>query len=55
MKSGNLHFLELSGPIQACNGTALTALYYFKVYAREIKNIKAFVRVKILLVRMYYI
>jgi len=23
MKSGNLNFLELSGPIQACNGTAL--------------------------------
>jgi hypothetical protein len=24
MKSGNLNFLELSGPLQACNGTALT-------------------------------
>ena len=23
MKSGNLIFLELSGPLQACNGTAL--------------------------------
>ena len=23
MKSGNLHFLEASGPLQACNGTAL--------------------------------
>jgi hypothetical protein len=23
MKSGNLHFLEPSGPLQACNGTAL--------------------------------
>ena len=23
MKSGNLNFLELSGPVQACNGTAL--------------------------------
>ena len=23
MKSGNLNFLELSGPLQACNGTAL--------------------------------
>jgi len=22
MKSGNLNFLELSGPLQACNGTA---------------------------------
>jgi len=24
MKSGNLNFLETSGPLQACNGTALT-------------------------------
>jgi len=23
MKSGNLNFLEPSGPLQACNGTAL--------------------------------
>jgi len=23
MKSGNLNFLEFSGPLQACNGTAL--------------------------------
>jgi len=26
MKSGNLNFLELSGPLQACNGTALPLL-----------------------------
>ena len=26
MKSGNLNFLEPSGPLQACNGTAL--LYF---------------------------
>jgi len=25
MKSGNLNFLEPSGPLQACNGTALSA------------------------------
>jgi len=24
MKSGNLNFLEPSGPLQACNGTVLT-------------------------------
>jgi len=24
MKSGNINFLEHSGPLQACNGTALT-------------------------------
>jgi hypothetical protein len=28
MKSGNLNFLEPSGPLQACNGTALPLLYY---------------------------
>ena len=27
MKSGNLNFLEHSGPLQACNGTALPLLY----------------------------
>ena len=27
MKSGNLNFLEPSGPLQACNGTALP--FYF--------------------------
>ena len=28
MKSGNLNFLEPSGPLQACNGTALTFFIY---------------------------
>ena len=27
MKSGNLNFLEHSGPLRACNGTALPYLY----------------------------
>jgi len=27
MKSGNLNFLETSGPLQACNGTALPYQY----------------------------
>ena len=27
MKSGNLNFLEPSGPVQACNGTALPFLH----------------------------
>jgi hypothetical protein len=27
MKSGNLNFLEPSGPLQACNGTALPLPY----------------------------
>ena len=28
MKSGNLNFLEPSGPLQACNGTALPLSLY---------------------------
>ena len=28
MKSGNLNFLETSGPLSACNGTALPLLLY---------------------------
>jgi hypothetical protein len=28
MKSGNLNFLEPSGPLQACNGTALPLLLH---------------------------
>ena len=30
MKSGNLNFLEPSGPLQACNGIALPLPYYRK-------------------------
>jgi len=29
MKSGNLNFLEPSGPLQAYNGTALPFVFYF--------------------------
>jgi len=29
MKSGNFNFLEPSGPLQACNGTALPFLFTF--------------------------
>ena len=29
MNSGNLNFLERSGPLQACNGTALPFLLYW--------------------------
>jgi len=28
MKSGNLNFLEPSGPVQDCNGTAFNILHY---------------------------
>jgi len=31
MKSGNLNFLELSGSLQAYNGTALSLCYTFNV------------------------
>ena len=33
MKSGNLNFLEPSGPLQACNGTALPYIYIY-IYTR---------------------
>jgi len=31
MKSGNLNFLETSGPLQACNGTALPLYIYIYI------------------------
>ena len=37
MKSGNLNFLEPSGPIQACNGTALPFSWNPKVHYRSHK------------------
>jgi hypothetical protein len=33
MKSGNLNFLEPSGPLQACNGTALPFFYFFYLHS----------------------
>ena len=42
MKSGNLNFLELSGPLQACNGTDLPLpieIYYdARPYERQISK-----------------
>jgi hypothetical protein len=35
MKSGNLNFLEPSGPLQACNGTALQYAVYTGKTDRE--------------------
>ena len=32
MKSGNLNFLEPSGLVQACNGTALPNIYNIYIY-----------------------
>ena len=47
MKSGNLNFLESSGPLQACNGTAAALqgqlyLYVGEDGARPSKNLEAF-------------
>jgi len=33
-KSGSLNFLEPSGPVQACNGTALLLPYYHDLLYR---------------------
>jgi len=33
MKSGNLNVLEPSGPLQACNGTALPFILYYECVA----------------------
>jgi len=35
-KSGNLNFLEHSGPVQACNGTALP--FMLRPYYAKLKN-----------------
>jgi hypothetical protein len=42
MKSGNLNFLEPSGPLQACNGTALPLPLpsYYKMWRRPIVWVK---------------
>jgi len=34
MKSGNINFLEPSGPLQASNGTAFTAQIYYKIWKK---------------------
>jgi len=45
MKSGNLNFLEPSGPLQACDGTALpfTALKIVKLDLYMYRNIEYFI------------
>ena len=44
MKSGKLNFLESSGPLQACNGTALTlpVSYYTASHPRKNHNLSVF-------------
>jgi hypothetical protein len=43
MKSGNLNFLELSGPLQACNGTAALPLPFTLLFRRFRKTTLSFV------------
>jgi len=41
MKSGNLNFLEPSGPLQACNGTALPlpfSWFYYKEICYHVRS-----------------
>ena len=38
MKSGNLNFLEPSGPLQACNGTDLPLPYIFCIRTENVLN-----------------
>jgi len=50
MKSGNLNFQEPSGPLQACNGTALPFLNMFRAHyalhqERQIVSIQPLVAV----------
>jgi hypothetical protein len=40
MKSGNLKFLEPSGPLQACNGTALPVTFYYIQYISRFSAIQ---------------
>jgi hypothetical protein len=35
MKSGNLNFLEPSGPLEACNGTALPFTIFYEDRIKE--------------------
>jgi len=49
-KSGNLNFLEPSGPVQACNGTALSlplplpsgGILYIYIYIQQLLRILLF-------------
>ena len=47
MKSGNLNFLQPSGPLQACNGTALP-FFTYSVQQEAIKCGRMFIRKQIL-------
>jgi len=39
MKSGNLNFLEPSGPLQACNGAALPFIIHYFILVFELHNL----------------
>jgi len=43
MKSGNVNFLEPSGPLQACNGSALPQHYIYTFFC-SVKSIQLHIR-----------
>jgi len=51
MKSGNLNFLESSGPVQACNGTAF--ITYKTVYSPTSQRINTDTVIKINLLPLF--
>jgi hypothetical protein len=54
MKSGNLNFLEPSGPLQACNGTAL--LFMCKTLRKETDWMTEYCRIILKqVVRKYFV
>jgi len=50
MKSGNLNFLEPSGPLQACNGTALALYLFTPMYEGHLESKERFAIKKYLLI-----
>ena len=45
MKSGNLNFLEPSGPLQACNGTALP--FFFNCVQAQVQTAQVAIRIPV--------
>ena len=46
MKSGNLNFLEPSGPLHACNGTALPYIYiYIYIYISATRKCRIYIEI----------
>jgi hypothetical protein len=54
MKSGNLTFLKLSGPLQACNGTALPLPYYVICEERQSNTLATIYQTAIVLYHTFH-